>query len=204
MNGSTRWTGAAKIVGWSMLAVGISVFAIRLQHAGPYELPEKGNLRAGLLALALGGALLALGFRRAASRSLPTLLLLIAAPIVLFFALYATLAEFEEVVVLRATNSSGEPSNLRLWVVDHEGTAWVSMPRSKHDEHALDGTRVEMLRAGETTCVKAVLSSDPEENERTFRLRDEKYAVQRFGRLIGLFGAGPSPNTVTLRLDRCT
>jgi len=39
--------------------------------------------------------------------------------------------------------------------------------------------------------------------ERTFRLRDEKYAIQRLGRRIGLFGDGPSAETVTLRLDPC-
>ena len=41
------------IVGWLMLLVGISVFAIRLQHAGPYALPEGGNLLGGVLASAL-------------------------------------------------------------------------------------------------------------------------------------------------------
>ena len=44
-----------RIVGWLMLLVGVSVFAIRLQHAGPYALPGGGNLIAGVLALLLGG-----------------------------------------------------------------------------------------------------------------------------------------------------
>jgi hypothetical protein len=60
-----------------------------------------------------------------------------------------------------------------------------------------------MLRAGRTVCVVPALSHDPAENERTFRLRDEKYAVQRLGRAIGLFGDGPSSQTVTLRLEPC-
>ena len=38
-----------------MLLVGLSVFVIRVQHAGPYALPEDGNLLAGTLALLLGG-----------------------------------------------------------------------------------------------------------------------------------------------------
>ena len=38
-----------------MLLVGLSVFLIRVQHAGPYALPEGGNLLAGTLALLLGG-----------------------------------------------------------------------------------------------------------------------------------------------------
>jgi hypothetical protein len=191
---------SATWVGWLMLAVGASVFAIRLQHAGPYQMPEQGNLRAGVLALAIGGLLLAPWLRTRLARAV----LLAAAPVVLFFALYATLAELEEVVVLRATDSSGAPSNLRLWVVDHDGVPWVSMPRSKAEEHALDGARVELLRGGETTCVTPVLSKVPADNERTFALRDEKYAIQRLGRAIGMFGDGPSATTVTLRLDPCS
>ncbi|HKJ24346.1 MAG TPA: hypothetical protein VKB65_05945 [Myxococcota bacterium] len=201
MGGSPGLVRAARIVGWLMLAAGVSVFAIRLHHAGPYEMPERGNLRAGVLALVIGVALLLPGLR-AAGRAV-TLALLVASPIVLFFALYATLAELEEVVVLRATDSHGAPSNLRLWIVDAEGRAWVSMSREKAAEHSLDGARVELLRAGETSCVVPVLSHDPAENERTFRLRDEKYAIQRLGRVIGMFGAGPGPTTVTLRLDPC-
>jgi uncharacterized membrane protein YiaA len=41
-------------VGCGMLLVGVCVFAIRLQHAGAYALPQKGNLLAGVLALLLG------------------------------------------------------------------------------------------------------------------------------------------------------
>lgn len=196
---------SAQVVGWLMLAAGASVFAIRLQHAGPYEPPEQGNLRAGVLAIAIGMLLVApvLGrLTRGASGALRGLLLA-ASPVVLFFALYATFAELEEVVVLRAKDSHGEPTNLRLWIVDHDGVAWVSMPRRKAEEHALDGAPIDMLRDGRTVCVVPTLSQEPAVNERTFRLRDEKYAVQRLGRTIGLFGDGPSPQTVTLRLDPC-
>lgn len=199
---------AARIVGWLMLVAGVSVFAIRLHHAGPYALPERGNLRAGVLALGIGLALilprLRSGTRRASPRArVATLALLAASPVVLFFALYATLAEVEEVVVLRATDSHGRPANLRLWVVDVGGTPWVSMSRKKAEENSLDGARVELLRAGRTRCVVPTLSHDPADNERTFLLRDEKYAIQRLGRAIGLFGDGPGPQTVTLRLDPC-
>jgi hypothetical protein len=191
--------------GWLMLAAGVSVFAIRLHHPGPYAFPEQGNLRAGILALLIGIALASPGVARAAggARALARRLLLAAAPVVLFFALYATLAEVEEVVVLRTSAARGAPADLRLWVADHEGAAWVSMPRWKAEGHALDGARLELLRAGRTSCVVARLSTDPAENERTFRLRDEKYAVQRLARRIGLFGDGPGADTVTLRLDPC-
>ena len=196
-----RETSFARAIGFGMLAAGVAVFAIRLHHAGPYALPEQGNLRAGLLALAIGCALLAPGVAcaKAGASVIARRLLLAAAPVVLFFALYATLAEVEEVVVLR--RGSGMP--LRLWVVDHDGVAWVSMSRSKAEQHGLDGSRLELLRAGRTSCVVARLSHDPADNERTFRLRDEKYAVQRLGRFLGLFGDGPGIDTVTLRVDPC-
>lgn len=203
--GAAPLARSARAVGWLMGAAGVAVFAIRLHHAGPYAMPEHGNLRAALGALAIGLLLLTPGFARlgrGATRALRGLLLA-ASPFVLFFALYATLAELEEVVVLRATDSGGAPADLRLWIVDHEGSAWVSMPRTKAEAHGLDGARVGLLRGGRTHCVMPVLSHDPADNERTFRLRDRKYAVQRLARRIGLFGDGPSPETVTLRLDPC-
>ena len=205
MSGAKPLARTAQAVGWLMLAAGVAVFAIRLRHAGPYAFPEQGNLRAGVLALLIGIALAAPAIARAAggAGALARRLLLAAAPIVLFFALYATLAEVEEVVVLRATDARGAPANLRLWVADHEGAAWVSMPRSKAERYSLDGARLELLRDGRTSCVVARLSTDPADNERTFRLRDEKYAIQRLGRRIGLFGDAPSAETVTLRLDSC-
>lgn len=205
MSGAKPLTRTARAVGWLMLAAGVAVFVIRLRHAGPYAFPEQGNLRAGVMALGIGIALAAPGVARASggAGALARRLLLAAAPIVLFFALYATLAEVEEVVVLRATDARGAPANLRLWVADHDGAAWVSMPRSKAERHSLDGARLELLRTGRTSCVVARLSTDPADNERTFRLRDEKYAIQRLGRRIGLFGDGPSAETVTLRLDPC-
>jgi hypothetical protein len=108
------------------------------------------------------------------------------------------MAELEEVVVLYA-----DDADLRLWVVDHEGEAWVSMPRSKAEQHRLDGARLELLRAGETRCVVPRIVDDPAANRRTFDLRQEKYAVQRLGGLLGMFGDGPGPDTITLRLDPC-
>src|SRR5262245_24291489 len=51
---STERSPLAAVVGWMMLAAGVSVFAIRLHHAGPYQPPEQGNLRAAVLALGIG------------------------------------------------------------------------------------------------------------------------------------------------------
>ncbi len=142
-------------VGWLALIVGLSVFAIRLQHEGPYALPRGGNLLSGVLALLIGVGLILswLGANRFAL--LLTRSVLALTPIVIFFALYATLAELEEVVVLRATDDRGATKDLRLWVVDHEGTPWVTMPRSKADAHGLTHTRVELLGHGAASCVIA-------------------------------------------------
>jgi hypothetical protein len=182
----------ATIVGVLALCAGLAAFLVPLQHAGPYGIPGRG-LIGGLLCLAISALLLARGMPGVARG-----LALAASPFALFFALYGALAEVEEVVVLHA-----EDAELRLWIVDHEGVEWVSMPRSKAVEHALDGARLELLRAGKTRCVIPRIVDDPVANQRTFDLRQEKYAIQRFGGLIGMFGDGPSPETITLRLDPC-
>ena len=183
---------AGLIVGLLALCAGLGAFLVPLHHAGPYGIPGRG-LVGGLLCFAISGVLIA--------RSMPTIargIALIASPIVLFFALYGALAELEEVVVLYA-----EDAELRLWIVDHGGIEWVSMQRSKAVEHSIDGAKLELLRAGMTRCVVPRIVEDPIANRRTFDLRQEKYAIQRLGSVLGMFGDGPSPTTITLRLDRC-
>ena len=183
---------AASIVGLLTLGAGLAAFLVPLQHAGPYGIPGRG-LVGGLLCFAISGVLLA--------RGTPTIargVALLASPIVLFFALYGALAEFEEVVVLYA-----EDADLRLWIVDHGEVEWISMPRSKAEEQAIDGATLELLRAGATRCVVPRIVEDPIANRRTFDLRQEKYAVQRLGGMLGMFGDGPGPETITLRLDPC-
>ncbi len=183
---------AGLMVGLLALCAGLGAFLVPLHHAGPYGIPGRG-LVGGLLCFAISGVLLA--------RSTHTIargIALIASPIVLFFALYGALAELEEVVVLHAKDAE-----LRLWIVDHGGTEWVSMQRSKAVEHSLDGAKLELLRAGMTRCVVPRIVADPIANRRTFDLRQEKYAIQRLGGVLGMFGDGPGPTTITLRLDRC-
>lgn len=191
------------IAGWVMLLVGVSVFAIRLQHEGPYALPRQGNLLAGVLALALGIALVRPWFGAGGLATWITRGLLVACPIVLFYALYATFAELEEVVVLHAFDANGRPADLRLWIVDHEGAAWVTMPGAKADAHGLRDARLELLRGGETTCVITRRYDEYETVDRIHRLRHEKYAVQRLATAIGLFGRSVGEDTVTLRLEPC-
>ena len=190
-------------VGWLALIVGLSVFAIRLQHEGPYAFPRAGNLLSGVLVLAIGVWLVGPWLRGNQLASLLTRALLVATPIVIFFALYATLAELEEVVVLRATDEQGDASDLRLWVVDYEETPWVTMPRSKADAHGLTDTRAELLRHGAAGCVIAKRYDDSEAVETIFRLRHEKYRIQRLATLIGIFGRSAGKDVVTLRLEPC-
>jgi hypothetical protein len=116
----------------------------------------------------------------------------------LFIALYGALAEVEEVVVLYA-----DEAELRLWIVDHDGGEWVSMNHSKADQYKIDGARLEFLRDGVTRCVVPRIVDDSVANRRTFDLRQEKYAIQRLGGMLGMFGDGPGPETITLRLDPC-
>ena len=90
-----------RFLAFLMLIVGVMVFAIRLQHAGGYALPAGGNLLAGFLALLLGAYLIRAWLPESRFSTLLKGLAIAASPVVLFFALYATLAELEEVVVLR-------------------------------------------------------------------------------------------------------
>lgn len=180
------------VVGVLTLGSGLAAFLVPLQHAGPYGIPGRG-LVGGLLCFAIAGVLLARGMPKIARG-----LALVASPIVLFIALYGALAEVEEVVVLYAND--GE---LRLWIVDHDGGEWVSMNRSKAEQYSIDGAELEFLRAGVTRCVAPRIVDDAVANRRTFDLRQEKYAIQRLGGMLGMFGDGPSPETITLRLDPC-
>jgi hypothetical protein len=191
------------LVGWLALIVGLSVFAIRLQHEGPYAFARQGNLLSGVLALVLGVALIRPWFGTSRVASLLTRAALAATPIVLFFALYATFAELEEVVVLRATDAQGRTQDLRLWIVDHEGAAWVTMPRSKADAHGLTDARVELLRNGVAGCVIAKRHEEYAAVDEVFRLRHEKYRVQRLATTLGIFGRSVGENVVTLRLEPC-
>jgi hypothetical protein len=184
---------ARAILGVLTLGAGLAAFLVPLHHAGPYGIPGRG-LVGGLLCLAVSAALLLRGIPRGVR-----IVAMVASPFVLFLASYGALAELEEVVVLRAGDAA-----LRLWVVDDpDGVAWVSMSRAKAEQHGLDGARVGLLRAGTERCVVPRLVDGPAAKRQTFDLRQQKYAVQRLGGMLGMFGDGPAPDGVTLRLDPC-
>lgn len=188
-------------MGGLMLLAGVAVFAIRLQSEVP-AFPAGGNLLAGVVGLAVGIALL-VPWPAGRLADLGQRALLAVAPLLLFFPLYSTLAEVEEVVVLRAPDASGEIADLRLWLVDHEGAEWVTMPRWKADAHGLDDARVELLRKGEARCVVAERREQYDQVDAIFQKRTEKYAVQRLAQTLGIYGDSVGENTVTLRLAPC-
>ena len=186
------------VVGCLLLALGIAVFAVRLLHDGAYAMPRRGNLFGGLGSLALGGVLL----WSAVPRGIKWAALAVS-PVVLFFGLYATMAELEEVVSVYATDSDGRPAELRLWIVDRDDGAWVGMSRSKAVEHSLDGARLELLRNGETRCVVPALHEDRATVKAIHALKLEKYAVARGAAAIGLYPREARESAVSLRLDPC-
>ncbi len=186
------------VVGCGLLALGVAVFAVRLLHEGAYAMPRGANLFGGLGALLLGVVLVWPATPRAVGW-----LALAASPVVLFFGLYATMSELEEVVSLYATDSAGKPAELRLWVVDREDGEWVGMPRWKAVEHSLHGARLRVLRSGETRCVVPVLYEDRPTVKAIHALKVEKYAVARGAAAIGLYSREAGETTVALRLDPC-
>ena len=186
-------------IGCGLLALGVAVFAVRLLHEGPYAMPRGTNLFGGLGALLLGGLLA----WPATPRWLGWLALA-ATPVVLFSGLYATMAELEETVSLYATDSAGNPAELRLWIVDRDDGEWVGMPRWKAIEHSLNGARVQLLRNGKTRCVVPVLYDEDRATVRAIHaLKVEKYAVARGAAAIGLYPREARDAGVALRLDPC-
>ena len=198
MSESSWFPKLQAVVGWGLLAIGIAVFAVRFLHEGAYAMPDGGNLIGGSGALLIGGLLVS----SAAPHPLAWLALT-ASPVVFFLAIYATMAELEEVVSLYATDSAGQPAALRLWIIDREDGAWVGMPRTKAVEHSLDGTRLELLRGGETTCTVPALYEDRPTVRAIHALKVEKYAVARASATIGLYPREARNTSVALRLDPC-
>jgi hypothetical protein len=184
--------------GWALIALGLVVFVVRLQHEGSYAVPRGGNLFGGLGALVIGGILAWPGSPRWLGWAA-----LAASPVVVFSALYATMAELEEVVSLYAVDSRGRPSELRLWIVDRDDGEWVGMSRDKAVEHALDGARLDMLRGGETRCVALVLYEDRPTVRAIHAMKVEKYAVARASAVVGLYPSEARDTAVALRLDPC-
>jgi len=184
------------VIGWVLIAAGLAVFVVRFQHEGAYAIPRGGNLFGGLGCLLVGCLLVWPSKPRAVGWSL-----LAASPVVIFFGLYATMSELEEVVSLYATDSAGQRAELRLWIVDREDGEWVGMSRAKALEHSLDGARVDLLRSGETRCVVPVLHEDRPTVRAIHTLKVEKYAVASASAAVGLYPSEARDTAVSLRFD---
>lgn len=185
-----------------LFLLGLAVFLVRLRHVGPYFLPEGGNLLGGIGALVCGGILFgesrirARGVRIAAS-----LLLGIASVLSGYLALYATLAELEEVVVVRARCQGDAGDSLRFWIVEDDGALWISMGAGKADRTGLSRTRaVSLLRDGQEQCMDATLVADDETLRRVLPLLEEKYTVARIAVSLGIFGDNRYSTNTLLRL----
>jgi hypothetical protein len=195
--------GLNRVLGSLLVLLGIAVFLVRLHHAGSYMIPGGGNLLAGVLALVIGAGLLSPWSLETGTGRVVSWIGIAVGPVVLFFALYATLAEMEEVVSIKALDRDGKPANLRLWVVDYQGAQWVTMPASKSDNHGLEEGPVTLFREGVDSCVMATRLDDREIVDDIHHRRHQKYQVQRLATTMGLFGEDANPNTITLRLDPC-
>jgi len=161
-------------------------------------MPQGTNLFAGLSPLLLGAVLV----WSAAPRALRWLAIA-GSPVVLFFGLYSTMAELEEVVSLYATDASGRTADLRLWIVDRDDGAWVGMARSKALAYSLNGAKLDLLRNGEIVCVVPTLHDDRATVKAIHGLKVEKYAVARAAAAIGVYPREARDTAAALRLDPC-
>ena len=112
-------------------------------------------------------------------------------------ALQMIASESGEVVVLTTTDEAGAPQETRLWVVDHDGAAWL---RAGSDQQGWYGRlrnqpRIQVERDGATNPYTATPApaSTPEIN----RLMAEKYGWA--DRFIGMMF--PRDGAVAIRLD---
>jgi len=192
-----------RFFGLLLLLIGLVVFAVRAQHEGPYVAPEGGNLVAGVLALVIGAWFFFRLFEGSGFARLLNWVGGLAMLPVLFFSAYAIMSELEEVVSLFVADPSGGEANLRLWIVDHEGSPWVTMGADKADRYNLSGQQADLLRAGTRSCVQMTRYDEREIVNTIHRLRTDKYAVQRFAIQIGMFGDDANPTTVALQLKPC-
>jgi hypothetical protein len=102
-----------------------------------------------------------------------------------------------EVIVLRTENDDGTWRVTRLWIVDHDGAAWLHGADSEWMHNLRARPLVEVERAGETHRYRAmpVPGPHPEIHE---RLR-EKYGIADWWvRLMG----PDRPSTMPVRLER--
>ncbi|MCR9095214.1 MAG: hypothetical protein NXI30_13420 [bacterium] len=190
-----------KIIGIALFLLGLTVFLIRLQHEGPYFLPEGGNLVGGLLALACGALIFFDVLPSEGGGGVAQGALLLTSLLALYLAAFATLAEVEEVVVVRPGCGETRGGALRLWVIDDDGAIWATMGRDKAKRNGISTARtVTLLRGGEEACVVAAVIDDERLVEHVSLLREDKYAAERIAVALGIFGDDRFESNVALRM----
>lgn len=119
------------------------------------------------------------------------------------------LVETGEVVVLHNSDPSGQVFRTRLWVVDHEGSPWVSTGNPSTRPwfaRVRAQPKVELVRGVEVSCRDAVVVDNPLTRREVRRLFREKYWIQTYGsaflnRFVAPFGDPAEP--VVIRLEPC-
>ncbi len=195
--------GIGRFIGIVLILLGVAVFAIRLQHAGPYAVPEGGNLLGAVLAFVLAAWFLRPFLRSGALSHILGWPAVLATPVVMFFTLFSTLGEVEEVISLGVTDPNGNPVALRLWVVDRDGAAWTTMSDEKAITNGLDGSTGELLRQGEKSCVAITRHDDMESVSATHNQKYEKYAAHRLAVAVGVFPREAGEGSTAIRMVPC-
>jgi hypothetical protein len=109
--------------------------------------------------------------------------------------LYFGLAESAEVVVLE-TSDAGGTQTTRLWVVDHEGHAWLRTgdPSAAWLARLRANPEVVVTRAGRRQELRAVVVEDAATRDAVNRLTLEKYGWrERVLRAVMMDPAGVQP-----------
>jgi len=112
---------------------------------------------------------------------------------------YVVLAESGEVVVLETRDAAGAHQT-RLWVVDHEGAAWLRAgdPASPWLARLRANREVAVTRGRERRAFRSVVVDDAVTRERINALVLEKYGWRES--VLRALGMGPD-GTTPIRLD---
>ena len=199
MNNPRRRTQWFTAIGIVSVAVGLSVFAIRLTHEGPYAMPHGGAFIGGLAALLLGGLLIL-----SSKPNWMNWCILVLLPVAWSPAAYSILGESEEVISLYAFDQDNNRVDLRLWIVEWDDGSWVGMGRGKAISHSLDGAQLEVLRFGDIQCVTPTLHEDRATVSMIHQMKVEKYKVAQIAGALGMYPLKATDSMVALRLDPCS
>jgi general stress protein 26 len=130
---------------------------------------------------------------------LRALAITLAAAVLGLAALYFAMAERVEVVVLHSHGADGEHET-RLWVIDHDGAAWLrtSAANATWLPRIRANPAIELGRGEETHAFTATVSAEPATVAHLNELTLEKYGWSE--RLLRSMGAD-SAGQVGIRLD---